>query len=392
MENKSEQIQLLNKKTALRRLHYSHPIAVHKANQLEKGALQDGDLEERKKLVKSAPLLSRRFKVSVNRSLIDEAQDRKPASSRKDENGNYLSSSLQHNDLIAQDMVMFASFEAKKANENSSEVEKSRKHYTKQLVPKEKPTLITALQINRYNIENKSKQTVLNAKEKPIALLRQDFNKFNIGMRGKLPKNEPTALMFQQWGIRKCTRSASGKFCNSWADDRLNLEAWSQSVYAFKYKPVQGEIRKKRSAADCIKQAKAKQMAPNPSPNHSDSSHNGKVKGPEGEDCKHIMQRKSDKNGTEVKVEIVLSPPKEERAKDLNKKGIDKINKNCLSPSIDNFFKKDCEPPPSKVSDQTTEILQDIDLCNGSNKALALGEIIETIREDNAGHNMSPEV
>ena len=368
----------MENKAALRRLYYSHPLVVPKGHQLNKNIFQDRGFETSKKLGKTAPLLLRRSKTSLPRSLLNDWHQRINVN-----NGSNASLIFRHNSVIRDDLTLIKGFGAIKTREHSFSVGKSRKNGSRQLVSMEKPVSLDAVQKDGCSIGSNARKTAFSATKRPVSFDGNDSKKVNLCLRERISETDQNVLMFQKWGIRKCPRSAPIRYRNNWTNDRLNVEEWSQSVYCFNYKSTIEEMKQKNNDVYCKKEAKKASLSPNPSPTNSEGSQNTKLKNVQREGCREQMQTKSNEKEAEMKFELVLSAPKDEWVKELNQESVDEIDVNCLSPTMEYVLNKDWEPSPFRAYDHASEKkLHDFTTCRGSKNALALGDIFEAVEEN----------
>lgn len=376
----------MDNKAALRRLYFSHPLAVPKQHQLSKNIFHDRELVTFKRLGNATPLLSRRSRTSVPSSLLTDWNK------KSKENGNSTTklNCLMHKSVIRDDMTMIAGFGSKKTRENSTPVGKSRKNGSEQLMSIGRPLSLDAMQKDSCSIDSNARRNVCSATKTPKLFLSNDIKKVNICLSSRISETGSNTSMFQQWGVRKCSRSAPIRYRNNWTNDRLNAEEWPQSGYCFNYKSTMEEIRQRKIDECCMKEAKKAPLLPNPSPINNESTQNTKLKNIQRAECKDIMQMKSNEKGAELKFDLVLSAPKDDWAKGLNKGSVDEIDFNCLCPTMENALSWDWEPYRFKPYDHSSEKkLHDITKYRGSRNAFVLGDIFEAVEEDEAEDNLS---
>ena len=364
MECKTERAQVLDKKAALRRLYYSHPLAVVK----EKHSKQP---EGYGKLIKTIPLLSRRSKSSLTGSLSEKSYC---TIDMKSQNNSSLK--IKDDDLIGDSKILNFNVRDKAFSASAGRYRK------KVLTQKGKPSLITAMKINSYGIGGNAKSLLCNNSEKLIISVHE-AQKVKQDIKGTLQENGPTSLMFKQWGIRKCLRSTKSpiRYNNNWVNGH---EAWNQSVNVFNYKSAGEKLSQKENAAYRKKVKKLTPLPPNTSPSSAEALPFTDLKNANVEDSIEMAQQEYQENEPCIDLDVTLTPPKDEGKKELDHEtAINEIDASCLFPTIDNFFSRNFDPRHSKSYDYATEGIQPIsNVYRVSACSTGLDNIIEEVEED----------
>ena len=364
MECKTEGVQILDKKAALRRLYYSHPLVVVK----EKHSKPPGAYG---KLINTFPLLSRRSTSSMTGSLSE-----KSCCTTEKKSQNSFSLKINDDDLIGDSKILNFNVGDRAF---SASVGKSRR---KGLRQKGKPSLITAMKINSYGIGGNAKSLICNNSDKLIISV-DDAQKVKQDVKGPLQMSGPTSLMFKQWGIRKCLRSTKSpiRYNNNWVNGH---EAWSQSVNVFNYKSAGEKLLQKENIACRIKVTKLTPLPPNTSPSSTEALPFTDLRNANVEDSAEMAQQEYQKNEPHIDFDVTLTPPNDERKKEFdNKTAISEVDTGCLFPTIDNFFSRNFDPHPSKSYYYATEGIQPISkVYRVSACSSVLDNIIEAIEEE----------
>ena len=387
MENKVEQVRVLNEKVALRRLYYSHPLVILKNQSQLENFLPGGDFKGSKELLKTTPLLPRRSKTSVTRSFSDGAF----YSKNKNNSCNTLSLSFNSNVVMRDEYALLSGYHASKmmsyagtrsngrSGVCSAPVYKSRRSDGRMLTRKGKPALITAMQISTCGMNSCGTDLVENHEEKPIIFVRKEG----------LSENEPCAMMFQQWGIRKCKKSEQNvsKHRNNWIDAKPDAEVWPKSVHIFNYKSTNKEKNHRKQALYSAKELRTPPLPPNPSPTFGRSTSScskDHEKKSQHEDQQQKIRKECVGNvEAGLKFEIIISPPADEWEKEIENEREDEMDQKCLSPSVDDFVYRDYETHPSKTFNSATErMLQQIRMRPSSRGSLVLEDIAESVEEE----------
>ena len=398
MENKIVQGRVFQESIALRRLYYSHPLVVLKTPFQTESCLQESKMNGCSELVKTKPLLEKRTPSPVKRTLSDGAYN------KANHHGGIISPRA-HSSCGPRDEVMVISgMPNPKRNKDIRKLAGARNGFNSTPTgargdgyrPRSvrKPALITAMQINTCNITN-DKRILANAGGSArMVHLSEDIHKLNIGMKKSNQEIQHNALsMFQQWGVRKLKKVEQNPITyeNNWVQDRCDVEVWSQSVHVFNYKSTSEECKYKiHRLADSKESKDPPPLPPNPSPTFAKSDPS-KRDNSEEEDirCKVATEQKekerdlNESKEATCQFEIVVIPPTDEWATDVESEAKDGIDRQCLSPTFDDYVYRDYEPLPAKTYKGATEkMIHEVKARKSSRGSIFLEDIVEADDED----------